>query len=169
MAYVPVPDAWIQAGLPTKEEIFEYLKANQESFNTDIENLKQTSQIQIFNFTISGSVNEYTSTEITSRMPEFRAPVAGSITDIRMALLTASTSGVLQLEIDKSTDDGANWSPILTAPVDLSGTTPGSVSGSVNFVPSTNNFNQNDMFRVRLTGLQVNQGEFHISVYGEVA
>ena len=36
MPYVALTDADLDAGSPTKEEIFTRIKANQESFNTDI-------------------------------------------------------------------------------------------------------------------------------------
>lgn len=169
MAYNAVLDAWIQAGKPTKEEIFQYLKANQESFNTDIELLKQTSQFDIIDSRIAGNINDYTQTEIQSRMPVFKAPVTGSITSVVITLLTASTSGTLQVDIQKSTDNGANWSTLLTSPVQITGTTAGSISGAVNFInAAAQDFNQNDLIRIDIPGLQVNQGEFHCSIYGEL-
>jgi len=170
MAYDPVIAAWILAGRPTKEEIFQYIVDNQASFNTDIENLKQTSQIDIIDTKIAGNINDYTQSEIQKRMPVFKAPVSGTITSVVMSLLTASTSGTLQLDISKSTDNGANWSPLLSSPVNLTGLTAGSISGAVNFISvATQDFLQNDLLRIEIPGLQVGQGEFSVSIYGEVA
>lgn len=170
MPYIAIPSAWVQAGQPTKEELFQRLADNQDSFNTDIEGLKQTSTIDIFDLSISGSPTEYNSTELQQRMPVFKAPVGGTITSVTMSLITASTSGALQLDLEKSTDNGANWSPLLSSPVELTGTAAGSVSGAVNFInAAAQDFNQNELLRVVLSGLQVGQGKFQISVYGEVA
>lgn len=170
MAYDPVLDSWIEAGKPTKEEIFEYLKANQESFNTDIEALKQTSTIDIIDVKISGNIHDYTEAEIQTRMPVFKSPIAGTITSIVVSLLEASSSGTLQVEIEKSTDNGANWSPLLTTPVELTGTTAGSISGAVNFIDAASqDFNQNDLLRITIPGVKTTQGAFHVSVYGELA
>lgn len=170
MAYNAIPDAWIEAGQPTKEEIFQYIKDNQESFNTDIELLKQTAAIDIIDVKIAGSISDYTQSEIQLRMPVYRAPVAGTITSVVIALLEASGSGTLEVDLQKSTDNGANWSTLLTSPVELTGTSVGSLSGAVNFInAAAQDFNQNDMIRIAITGTKTNQGAFHASVYGELA
>jgi len=170
MAYDPLLPEWLLAGEPTKEEIFQFIRDNQESFNTDIENLKQTSQIDIIDTKIAGEINSYNQSEIQRRMPVFKAPVSGTITSVVMSLLEASTSGTLQLDIEKSTDNGANFSTLLTSPVDLTGLTAGSISGAVNFIDAAaQDFNQNDLIRIVIPGLQVDQGAFQVSIYGEVA
>lgn len=170
MAYTPIPSAWIEAGKPTKEEIFQYIRDNQESFNTDIEALKQTSRIDILDFNVVGYIEDYTQTEIDQLMPIFRAPVDATITQVLITLLTVSTSGSLQLQIEKSTDNGINWTPLLSTPVEITGTTVGSISGAVNFTSvAAQSFNENNLLRVQVEGLQVNQGNFHVSIYGELA
>lgn len=169
MPYSPLPPEWIEAGKPTKEEIFDNFKENQESFNTDIEALKQTATIDILDFSVTGYISDYTSGELTGFIPTFRAPVSGTITQVLLTLLSASTSGTLQIQMDKSTDNGVNWSPLFSAPVQITGTAIGSISGAVAFVnPASQLFDQNDLLRVRIVGVQVNQGKFHISVYGEL-
>jgi hypothetical protein len=170
MAYTAIPASWIEAGKPTKEEIFQYIRANQESFNTDIEALKQTSRIDVFDFAVTGFIRDYSTAEANGFMPTFRAPVSGSINQVLLTLLSASTSGNLEIQIDKSTDNGVNWSPILTSPVSITSTATGSISGAVSFIsPATQLFDENDLLKIRIVGVQVNQGNFHISVYGELA
>lgn len=170
MPFLPVPPAWIQAGLPTKEELFQYIVDNQDSFNTDIEALKQTSTIDIINTKISGSIDQYPQIEIDERMPVFKAPVSGTITSVTITLLAVSTSGILQMDIQKSTDNGVNWSTLLTSPVEVTGFTVGSIQGSVNFINSAaQDFNQNDLLRITFPGVQTDQGEFQVSLYGEVS
>lgn len=170
MAYDPITDSDIQAGKAAKEEIFTKLKANQESFNTDIEALKQTSTIDIFNLVFAGELNQYDSSELADRIPVFKAPVAGTFTSFVVTLLEASTSGTLEVEIDKSTDNGVNWTPLLTTSVKVTGLIIGSISGSVSWVDvPSQSFAQNNLIRIRITGLQVDQGSFHVSIYGEVS
>lgn len=169
MAYDPVLDAWIQAGKPTREEIFQYLKDNQESFNADIEALKQTAQVDVIDAKVAGNINSYNQAEIQERMPVYKAPVGATITSVVITLLETSTSGTLQVNIEKSIDDGVNWSPILTSPVSVTGTTVGSLSGAVNFIDTpSQSFDQNDLIRITIPGLQVNQGAFHVSIYAEL-
>jgi len=169
MPFIELPAAWIEAGKPTKEEIFQYIRDNQDSFNTDIEALKQTSTIDIIDVAIGGSIADYSGPEVQSRMPIFKAPISGSITSVVVSLIEPSTGGTLQLDIQKSTDNGANWSDLLSSPVELTGTTPGSISGAVNFInAASQNFTQNDLIRIVITSTQTNQGKFHVSIYGEV-
>lgn len=169
MAYTVINAADIVAGKPTKEEIFDQIRTNQESFNTDIEALKQTSIVQIFNIKFGGEITQYSTAEISERIPVFRAPVGATIVSFKSVLLEASTSGTLELEIDRSTDEGVNWAPLLNNSVDLTGTTVGSVSGIVDWVDvPSQSFAQNDLLRIRITGTQVDQGEFHLSIYGEL-
>ncbi len=169
MAFTTIPPTWITAGKPTKEELFQYIKDNQDCFNTDIELLKQSSAIDIIDVAMAGDFIAYTASEIQTRMPVFKAPVTGTITSVVITLLEASTSGTLQIDLQKSTDNGANWSPLFTVPVEVTGTTPGSISGAVNFInTAAQDFNQNDLIRVVLTAVQNGQGKFHVSVYGEL-
>jgi hypothetical protein len=170
MAYTPLNITDIEAGKAVKEELWQTIKDNQDSFNTDIEALKQTSVIDIFDTKFNGQINEYSISEINERVPTFKAPVAATFTSFIITLLTASTSGTLEIEVDRSTDNGINWSPLLSTPVELTGITVGSVSGTVNWidVPSQS-FNQNDLIRMRITGVQVDQGDFHLSIYGELS
>lgn len=170
MPYSSIPAAWIEAGKPTKEELFDLIRSNQESFNTDIEALKQTARIDILDFNVVGDIENYTEQELDMVMPIFRSPVNASITQVLITLLTASTSGTLELQIEKSIDNGVNWTPLLSTPVSITGTTAGSISGAVNFTsPAAQNFNENDLLRVNIEGLQINQGNFHVSIYGELA
>lgn len=170
MAYDPVLDAWIEAGKPTKEEIFQYLKDNQESFNTDIEALKQTATIDIIDVKIAGQIYNYQQAEIQKKMPVFKAPVSATITSVVVSLLEASSAGTLQVGIEKSTDNGANWTPLLTTPVEVTGTNPGDSSSTVNFInTAAQSFNQNDLIRITIPGVKSTQGAFHVSIYGELA
>lgn len=170
MAYDPLLSAEIAAGKATKEEIFSKIKNNQDEFDSQISLLQGTAKIDIFDFKVAGDVDQYSQAEISSRMPTFKAPVDGTIVSFVVTLLTASTSGTLEIEIDKSTDNGVNWTPLLSSAVQVTGTSVGSISGSVSWVDvPSQSFNQNDLLRLRITGVQVDQGEFHVSIYGELS
>ena len=75
----------------------------------------------------------------------------------------------MEFDIEKSTDNGVNWASLLNNPVTVTGVTVGSQSGLVDWidVPSQS-FLQGDLLRITPTGVQVNQGEFHVSIYGEL-
>lgn len=170
MPYVPITLADIQAGKPVKEELFTTIRDNQEYFNSSIDALQQSASIDIFNIKFGGDIENYSEAEITERIPVYKAPIDGTIVSFIITLLSASTSGNLEIEIDKSTDDGVNWTPLLNNPVTVTGNTVGSLSGLVDWVdPSSQEFEQGDLLRLRPTGVQVDQGEFHVAIYGELA
>ena len=170
MAYNPINSADIEAGKPTKKEIFDTIKANQEDFNSRINTLAGTSKIDIFDLRFTGKISQYDNADILKRMPVFKAPLDASIVSFVITLLEASNSGTLSIQIEKSIDNGINWTPLLSSPVQLTGTTIGSISGSVTFTgPTANQFLQNELLRLNITGLQSLQGSFHVSVYGELS
>lgn len=170
MAYISIPSAWIQAGKPTKEELFQRISDNMEQFNTDIAALQQTATISIFDLKISGFPQRYSLASVNERVGVFKAPVSGTITNVSLTLLSNSTSGAVNMDIQKSTNNGASWSSILTTPVTLSSTTAGSTSTTVNFISlASQQFNQNDMLRITFSSFQVDQGQLHISIYGELS
>lgn len=170
MAYDPLLPAEIVPGEPTKSEIFTKVLNNQDQFDTDIAALQQTATIDIFDVKYTGEISQYTTAELNERSPMFKAPVSATFVSFVVTLLEASTSGTLEVEVDKSTDNGVNWTPLLSSAVTVTGTTVGSLSGAVNWVDvPSQSFAQNDLIRVRIPGLQVGQGAFHVSIYGELS
>jgi hypothetical protein len=86
-----------------------------------------------------------------------------------MTLLTASGSGTLELDVLKSTNNGVTFNTILTDQVALTGLTPGSVSGAVDFISdSAEFFNQGDIIAIELPTRQANQGRVLIEIYAEL-
>jgi len=170
MAYVAINPTDIEVGKPTKKEIFDTIRANQEGFNTDIEALKQTSTIDVFNVKFSGYLNEYNAALVGERIPVFKAPVSATMVSFKLTLLEASTSGTLEVSLEKSTDNGVNWTPLLNTPVEVTTSTIGSISSSVDWVSvPAQSFNQGDLLRLVIDGIQLDQGEFHTHIYAEVS
>lgn len=167
MAYDTLTAAQIAAGKALKEEILTKIKANQDSFNNDIQLLQGTSKVDVFDIKFTGDIENYTTSEIQDKNPVFKAPTAATLVSFVITLLETSTSGTLEIDLQKSTDDGVNWNTVLTSTVTLTGTTVGSLSGSVTF--SSDTYAQNDLLRLKIDGIQVGQGNFHVSVYSEVS
>ena len=169
MPYVPLNAADIEAGKPTKEEIFQQIKDNEDYLNSTVASLQQTAIVDVFNIKFGGFISQYDATDILEQVPVYKAPVDGTIVSFVLTLLQASTSGNLEFEIDKSIDNGVNWTPLLNNPVTISGTAVGSLSGAVDWVDvPSQSFEQGDLLRLRITGVQVDQGEFSVSIYAEL-
>ena len=169
MAYTAINLADIEAGKPVKEEIFQAIRANQESFNVDITSIQQTAVIDIFNVKFGGKISTYIASEIQERIPVYKSPVDGTIISFIVTLLTASTSGNLQLQLEKSINNGVSWTTLLSSPVTVSASTVGSLSGAVSWTsPSAQDFNQGNLLRLVIVGVQLNQGEFQVAIHGEL-
>lgn len=170
MAYVELDDALIEVGEATKKEIFQRIKDNQVSFNSDIEALKQSSTVSVYNMTISGGL-DYSESQFQSFIPIYEAPVDFGIVGVSFVLLDDSTSGDLEIMLQKSSDDGLNWNNILTTNVAIDGAidgvTAGTRSGAVNFITDAQLISQGDLVRFNIKTVQVNQAPFHLSIYGE--
>lgn len=167
MAYLKIPDALISIGEPVKKEILDQIQINQEDFNTSIQALEQTSTFDVFDVKFGGSFGDYSTAELEQFYPVLKAPVGVTLTSFVITLLTASTSGTLGLQIQRSTDNGINWTPLLTSPVTVTGTSIGSISGTVNW--DITDINQNELLRVVIDSLHLDQGDFHVSVYGSLS
>lgn len=166
MAYNGLTAAEIAAGKATKEEIFSKIKSNQDFFDSEIDGLKGTSNTDVFDIHYSGSISSYELDDINERAPIYKAPIAGTIVSFFVTLLEASTSGTLSIIIEKSTDNGINWTPMTSSPLELTGLTIGSTESTVTWSDDT--IAQNDLVRVIIDSYQVDQGDFHISVYAEL-
>lgn len=165
MPYVPLDPADIVAGKPTKEEIFQQIHDNLESLNSSVENLSQTSKFDLFNIKYTGDMENYSLTQLNNKAPVYRASINGEVVEFKAILLEASTSGTLELDIEKSIDNGINWISMLNNPVQVTGATVGSASGAVDWLDQT--FLLGDLIRVSFVNVQVGQGAFALHIFGE--
>lgn len=170
MAYEAFISSEIEVGKSTRKELFQKVKDNFDDHESRIAAVEQTSIQQIFNCKVIGDISSYSSAEILTRSPVWRAPFNGSIISFVATLLTVSTSGTLSFEFYKSIDNGANWTPLLSSATTLTGTTVGSQNGSVTFVDAASQlFEQGDLIRVDITTVQVDQGNFQFAMDAELS
>lgn len=172
MPYTALNSGDLAAGKPTKEEIFDTIKTNQDHFDSSISLLQGTSKMDVIDCLFGGASDEYTAAELTDLGPIFKAPADASFVGFVATLITTSTSGTLQLGIEKSTDNGVTWVSLLTAAsyVEVTTSAVGAISGAVPWldVPSQS-FNQNDLIRLSVNSVQAGQGNFHVSIYSELS
>lgn len=159
----------IVAGKPTKEEIFQDIDTILDDHENRLDLLDSGSGFDLINTHFEGDVGSYSLSSINSRCPIYKAPAGGSMVSVVITLLEASTSGTTSMMVEKSSDDGVNWDPVLVSDLDLTGLTVGSLSGSYSFVSGGETVAQNDLYRIQFTAMQVDQGNFHVSIYAERA
>lgn len=157
----------IVAGKPTKEEIFQTIDTVLDEHEARLDLLDQSSKFDMIDVVFQGSIGDYIVTDVNSRCPIYKAPGDGNIVSVVITLLEASSSGTLSMDIQRSTDDGANWNSILSGGADVTGITIGSISPTPSFILGGQTVAQNDLFRIQFLSLQSGQGDFHVSIYGE--
>lgn len=169
MAYTTIPSAWVQAGEPTKEELFQLIRDNQEHFDAEITGLQQTAIYPLFDMKIGGYLNGYSQTYFENHAPTIRSAVDTTIVEFKMTLLSASGAGTFEVDLQKSTDNGATWSALLSSNVSISGTTVGSISSAPSWISVAHqDIAQGDLLRLRIRGVQSSQGRVHVLIYGEL-
>ena len=177
MSYLSIPSTWIEAGKALKKRILVRVSNNLEDHESRINNIESgISKVEVFNFEVMGFINNYTASELV-QIGTHKASIGFSITEVKIVLLNGSSSpatssvGVLEIDIEKSLDNGQSWSSILTTrPTIADGiNSTGSESGVVEFISGEEIINQNELLRVNVTSKKDVQGSFLIHVFGEVS
>jgi len=83
---------------------------------------------------------------------------------------SSTTSGVLSIDLQKSTDNGVTWVTVLSGLPEIPDGTnaTGSESSSVVFATGAEDVLQDDLLRVNVSSKKDTQGSFLITVYGEL-
>jgi len=177
MAFISLPSTWIEVGRALKKKIFNNLKNSLDDHETRINGLEEgANKIELFNFEVMGYINHYSAAELV-QIGTFKAPIDLTIIEASLTLMnssngpTSNSDGYLEIDLQKSTDNGVTWNTILeTKPrIEVGVTDTGSVSGIVTFITNGENINADEIVRVNVTSKKDTQGSFLITVYGEIA
>lgn len=177
MAFVTIPTSLIEVGKALKKELFDLIKDNFDDHESRINSIELgANKVEVFNFEVIGFINNYTIAEL-EQIGTHRAPSDFTLTDVTITLLNrdsdvaSSSAGVLSIDVEKSTDDGATWSSVLSGLPEIADgvSATGSTSGVVGFVTGGDEIEQNDLLRVNVASKKDTQGSFLITVYGELA
>ncbi len=177
MAFTTIPSSWIEAGKALKKRIFQRISDNFEDHETRINNIESgVSKVEVFNFEVMGFINNYTVSELV-QIGTHRAPNSYTITEAKLTLMngssgaSSSSAGVLEMDIEKSLDNGVTWNSIfLVRPSIADGVSAtGSESSLITFVPTGEDISADDLLRVNVTSKKDTQGSFLITVYGDLS
>lgn len=177
MAFTVIPTSWIEVGKSLKKELFDAIKNSLDDHETRIDNVEQgLSKIELFNFEVIGYISHYSNLELIG-IGTYRAVNNISITDAKITILnsgssplTTSSSGVLSIDLEKSSNNGLTWTSILeTYPNIPDGTyVTGSTSGAFSFITNGELISADELVRVSIKTRKDSQGSFLISVYSEL-
>lgn len=178
MAFTLIPQSWLDVGRATKKELFQAIKDSLDNHESRVNLLEQGfNKIEIFSFEVIGYINHYTSLELTG-IGTWRAFADCTIIDAKLMLLnsascptTSSSAGTLSIQLEKSSDNGVTWTPILVQrPSIVDGHfQTGEQSGIFTFTPSGEIILSGELLRVNVYSKKDSQGSFLINVVAEVS
>lgn len=178
MAFLSIPSSWLTVGEAIKKQLFLRIKDSLDNHEGRINSLESgANKIDIFNFEVIGYVSYYSSTELVG-LGTFKAPTDMILTEVGITLTNSpstptlsSSSGSLQIDLERSLDNGATWSTILISRPTIGDgqMNAGEVSGLVSFIDGGEVLNAGDLLRVNVTSKKDTQGAFLITTYGELS
>lgn len=177
MAFNTIPSTLIEVGKALKKELFTIIKDNFDDHESRINSIELgANKVEVFNFEVTGFINNYTATELT-QIGTHRAASDFTLIECKLTLMNnaqgeiSSSAGVLSIDLQKSSDNGVTWATVLSGLPEIpDGTSAtGSESSSVVFSTGEEEVSQDDLLRVNVTSKKDTQGSFLITVYGELA
>ena len=142
-----------------------------ESRITNVEG--NVARIEVFHFEVMGYVNHYSADELT-QIGTHRATNDFDISEIKMVIMDAasgretSTTGIMELDIEKSTDGGVTWNSILDVTPKIADGIDGkgTESSLAEFKTNGEEIYESELLRVNVLQKKDIQGSFLILVYG---
>lgn len=157
-------------GDATKKDHIERLDINSKAHQERIESLLgKHEQVVIFNREITGSISEYPISDLV-QLGTFKATQNLQINEVSIVLtsnplsLTTSAEGVLQVTLEKSTDNGKTWANILQTALTIpeGENTLGKIFSVNDFI--SNQLLETNMLRFGVSLRKNAQGSFHVFV-----
>lgn len=172
MAYIPLDDADLEVGKPTKKSLFVTIKDNQEDFNSRIGSLETgASKVELFNFEVA-NLGQYINGGDLERLSLFRASRDLTIVNVQVYVLSSSTGGLPTggtLEFDvRVGNTPSSMTTVFNIKPTITGTTEGSTNGSVSFITDGELIDQGQFIALDITSLQTNQSRIYVDIYAEV-
>lgn len=177
MAYNVIPSSWIDVGKAIKKRMVSRLVANLEDHESRINNIEAgTSKVELFNFEVMGHVDHHPASKLL-QIGTYKANTDFTITEAKLVLMnntaypTSSSTGVLEIDLEKSTDNGLTWNSILQKrpTIEDGVSSTGSESLLIQFVTGGETINAGETVRVSVTSKKDTQGSFLIYVYGDLS
>ena len=170
MAFVTLDPTLLDVGDPTKKEIFDSLKSNQDDLDTRLTTQEQgVGKIVVFNDLV---VNASSASTLTG-LDFFRANAAFTLIDAKVSIFTVgSLTGTLQFNILKNSSlDPAGMTTVFTTrpSIDLGTATDFDESSNAIFDVGQIGVADGDYLRLDITSLPTPViGSFYLTVFGEL-
>lgn len=163
MAFIPLNAAEIAVAEPTKQELFQKIKDNDDNLDSRLTSVEAaTVFVPQIPFIVNGP--GLIADGIT---PPWRFVVGQDIKGVRVVTNgNPGTSGSAVFDVEISTDDGSSWGTILTGTITASTTAYATVSGTLSGTPTVAN---TDLLRINMDSVRVGASGYSIFVEVEVS
>lgn len=115
MAFSTINSAWLDIGDPTKKELFDLIKSNQDDLDDRVTDLEATIAVESpIIFQVTGPY-WLESSPITDAAHLIRVPFNIDLTSARLQIIDDGSAGTLDCDVKYSDDDGSSFSTIFSA------------------------------------------------------
>lgn len=168
MAFVTIPSGDLDVGDPVKKDIMDLIKSNEDDLNSRLNFVEGGfNKVIAFNGKVANA-GLYVSTSTFEGLDIFTAPQAFTLTSAIVTVDVAGTSGTLEIDVQKSTDDGATWTTVFTTKPSVAfGIGDNAASSNATF--SVTSVAAGDLLRLDISGFQSPQRAFFVYVIGELS
>ena len=186
MAFTEYTSEEIEVGKSIKKSLWDKLKNNFSDHELRIYDVEQNSgKVVVANFSVTGYISHYESPELVDILT-FRAPAAFELIEFSITLtdstnafnsvgvpVVSSTVGLLELNIQKSINNGIDYVEILSTKPSIADGRNGKGLSSNDAGNTPAFFNdvsvkQDDLLRIDVTSLKDITGSFQVTCYGEI-
>lgn len=169
MAYSALPSSWYDVGKALKRQLFQRLATNIEDHESRINLLSLgASPIEVFDFPV---LNASSSNSLTG-LTYFQAKTSFIVSTVQLQIFEKGiiSSGVVGIDVLKSSTLGGIYTTILTTPPSINFSTASDYElSSATLDPAEQSVAQGEYLRLDVTSLPaVTLGKFRVLVYGNV-
>lgn len=179
MSYNPIPDEWREPGKALKRRVLDRISDNLEDHEERINEIELgAGRVIVFDFEVVGNINELGPNEML-QISTHRAANSFNIVSLTMIIINgpqgpaSSDAGDLEIDIEKSEDNGITWNSLFTSrPIVFEGPNSGdagTIAQAPTFVTGGESVEAGDLLRFNITSLKDTQGSFMVSCFGEIS
>lgn len=164
MAFDTIPPAWLDVGDPTKKELFDRMKANEDDLDNRISDVEAalTSETPI-QFQVDGQYWRM-AIPITGASPTIRIPFNITLTSALLHVVDDGSSGTLDCDVQR--DSGGGFSTIFSVRPTL--TFGGGANSTSTGTLSVTDIDVGDFLRMDIITTQIDNESFNLYLTWEV-
>jgi hypothetical protein len=169
MAFLSIPSSWYSVGKAIKRQLLARIADDLDDLNSRVDSLTLgTSSVIVFNDIV---LNASSAASLTG-LALYKAPAGFSVTNVELQIFEKGviSSGIVSIDIKKSSSLGGTFATILTTPPSVNFATASNYASSTGVLnASQQDVAEGDYLKLDVISLPtIPLGKFRILVYGTV-